>query len=198
MQRKRLNLGVDEEVKPLTDESFPTDGYRVGVADCPKIGYPQIWKYLIEEVELKKQLSVEKPIVKGYNFFKSGKVLGVFSCSENNLHYVKSQVMPSYSKSGRVYCVKMIIKANSHIHKAYCPCPAGVDGRCNHLAATLFAIEDMSGKADSISRNTDELPCTSKPCVWSVPKKRHSEPTPINAVKFAKHVWEKKKILYIP
>ena len=33
--------------------------------------------------------------------------------------------------------MKMIIKANSHIYKAYYPCPAGVDGRCNHLAATL-------------------------------------------------------------
>ena len=36
-------------------------------------------------MEFKKQLSVEKPIVKGYNFFKSGKVLGLYSKSENGL-----------------------------------------------------------------------------------------------------------------
>ena len=35
------------------------------------------WKYLIEDVEFKNQLSVEKPIVRGYNFSKFGKVLGL-------------------------------------------------------------------------------------------------------------------------
>ncbi|KAK3753046.1 hypothetical protein QZH41_001200 [Actinostola sp. cb2023] len=153
IEKKRLELGLDEEISPLTDEAFPIDGFRVGVSDLPKVGYAQIWKYLIEDVELKKQLSVEKPIVKGYNFYKSGKVKGVFSKSENGLFYVKSQVMPSYAKSSSLYAVKIIIKANSEIHRAYCPCPAGIDGRCNHLAASLFAIEDMFGQIDKEKEN---------------------------------------------
>lgn len=57
----------------------------------------------MEEVEFKKQLSVEKRIVKGYNFFKSGKVLGLYSKTENGLFYVKSQVF-IFKDWADVYC----------------------------------------------------------------------------------------------
>jgi hypothetical protein len=103
--------------------------------------------------------------------------------------------MPSYSKSGPVHGVRIIFKLNSDIYKAYCSCPAGFDGRCNHLAATLFAIEDMCGQPDSTKRtdNGEDIACTSKPCAWSVPRKRQIESAPIQTLKFEKHVWGKKK-----
>ena len=41
-----------------------------------------------------------------------------------------------------MYTVKVVLHPSGDIAKACCGCPAGVDGRCNHLAATLFAIED--------------------------------------------------------
>ena len=115
----------------------------------------------MEQVEFKKQLSVEKIIVKGYNFFKSGKVLGLYSKTENGLFYVKSQELPSYSKTGPTYTVKVIIRTNSKIQKAFCPCPAGIDARCNHLAATLFATEEIFIKStnDEQTQN-DQPPCT--------------------------------------
>ena len=52
---------------------------------------------------------LEKPIVKGYNFYKSGKVLGLYSKSENGLFFIKSQVLPSHSKAGPAYTVKIMI-----------------------------------------------------------------------------------------
>ena len=159
----------------------------------PRVGYNQIWNYLIEDVELKKQLSVEKPIVKGYNFYKSGKVLGLYSKAENGLFYVKSQVQPSYSTNGPVYAVKIVIHNNSEIQKAFCPCPAGNDGRCNHLAATLFAMEDIFNKtANQKEPESDQVSCTSKPCTWNAPGKRKQEPTIIQDIKFQKHVYGKK------
>ena len=79
VQKKRLKLGLIQEVNPTCNAEFPADGFQVGISCVPRIGYNHIWKYLIEDVEFKKQLSVEKPIVKGYNFFKSGKVLGLYS-----------------------------------------------------------------------------------------------------------------------
>ena len=98
--------------------------------------------------------------------------------------------MPSYAKTGAAYTVKIIVEANGNILKAHCPCPAGADGRCNHLAATLFAIEDKQGRpADRDT--TEDVPCTSKPCKWSVPPKRRSEPTAIREVNFEKHIWRK-------
>lgn len=59
-----LRLSLEQEVGPSTDFLLPQDGFEVGISCVPKIGYSQMWKYLIEEVEFKKQLSVEKPIVK--------------------------------------------------------------------------------------------------------------------------------------
>ena len=143
VQKKRLKLGLIQEVNPTCNAEFPADGFQVGISCVSRIDYNlnfkahlimfamknalykfqlliiiiinHIWKYLIKDVEFKKQLSVEKPIVKGYNFFKSGKVLGLYSKSENGLVYVKSQVQPSYSKGGSVYAVKIIIHANSEI-----------------------------------------------------------------------------------
>ena len=71
--------------------------------------------------------------------------------------------MPSCAKTGAAYTVKIIVEANGNILKAHCLCPAGADGRCNHLAATLFATEDKQGRpADRDT--TEDVPCTCKPC----------------------------------
>ena len=91
---------MEQDVSPITDVPFAQDGFEIGISSVSKVGFGQIWKYLMEEVEFKKQLSVEKIIVKGYSFFKSGKVLGLYSKTENGLFYVKSQELPSYSKTG--------------------------------------------------------------------------------------------------
>lgn len=152
--------------------------------------------FLIDDVELKKQLSVEKPIVKGYNFYKSGKVQGIYTKRQEELFYIKSQVKSSYDKQAdkhkNIYTVKIIMDTNSQVQQAVCPC-SGNDGQCNHLAATLFAMEDACKKSVSTtSESEDDLPCTSKPCTWSIPKKRKQEPSTVQAVKFVKHVYGKK------
>ena len=150
-------------------------------------------------MELKKQLSTEKPIVKGYNFYKSGHVLQIFSKKEKNKHYVLSKVQP-LMKKGKVYTVKIILSLNGNITTAFCCCPAGVDGRCNHLAATLFSLEDKTSMdnglaaAETIRKTPENIPCTSKPCTWNVPAgKRKQEPQPIQSVKFSKHEYGKVK-----
>ena len=97
----------------------------------------------------------------------------------------------------KIYTVNIIIKASGHISKAMCGCPAGVDGRCNHLAATLFAIEDKfqdESQGDSNNSSKDnELPCTSKPCSWNDPsRKRKLENCAIQSIHFEKHEYGKK------
>ena len=72
-------LSNNKDNVPLELKQFPDKGFEVGLSRIPTFGYSQIWKYLIEDVELKRQLSVENPIVKGYNFYRSGKVLGLYS-----------------------------------------------------------------------------------------------------------------------
>ena len=53
-------------------------------------------------------------------------------------------------------------------------CPAGIDGRCNHVTATLFTLEEFfkQSKAPVNPSLTPAISCTSKSCVWNVPKKK--------------------------
>ena len=81
-------------------------------------------------------------------------------------------------------------------------CPARVDGRCNHLAATLSAIEDKQNNevftsaantACAVSHQETNVLRTSKPCQWNLPKKRKINPEPIQSLKFQKHEYVKEE-----
>ena len=93
-------------------------------------------------VDAKKQLSTAKPLIKSFNFYKSGHVLTMKSSNEDTRSYIKSQVLPSMRKTSAYLCF-IIVRRNGLVQKAYCGCPAGIDGQCNHVAATLFALEEF-------------------------------------------------------
>ena len=91
-----------------------------------------------------------------------------------------------------MYKVKVVLHISGDIAKACCGCPAGVDGHCNHLAATLFAIEDHWNNVhcdtdSAVSQQQVTVPCTSQPCQWNLPKKRKLNTEPIQSLKFQKH-----------
>ena len=77
--------------------------------------------------------------------------------------------------------------------KAYNRCPAGtcINGHCNHVATTLFALEQyfkfQAGGVDTIS-------CTSKPFQWNIPHKHKIDNVPISLNKFMKHEHGESKI----
>ena len=167
LAKKRKILGVAEVVDPKINENFPSSGFQCGISLLLRISFSHIWKYLIEEVELRKKLATEKPIAKGYNFYKSGHVRQIFSKKEGNRLFIKSIVLPSMKK-GNVYTVKVVLHRSGDIAKACCGSPAGVDGRCNHLAPTLFAIEDHWNNVpcdtdSAVSQQQVTVPCTSQP-----------------------------------
>ena len=72
LARKRKTLGVAKETDLVVNDEFPSEGFTCGISVLPRISLRHIWRYLIDEVELRKKLSTEKPIAKGYNFYKSG------------------------------------------------------------------------------------------------------------------------------
>ena len=65
LQNKRRKLGLQEEQETATLVYFPTKGFAVGINSKLHVGYPQIWKFLIDDVEFKKQVSVGKTNRKG-------------------------------------------------------------------------------------------------------------------------------------
>lgn len=62
-------------------ENFPVDSFTADLSILPVLSFRSIWRYMIEESDAKKQLSTAKPLVKRYNFFKSGYWLAV-KCRE--------------------------------------------------------------------------------------------------------------------
>ena len=75
----KKKLGAADEVDPELNEKFPCYGFQCDISELLRISFGHISKYLIEEVAIRKKLSTEKLIVKGYNFYKSGDVRQIFS-----------------------------------------------------------------------------------------------------------------------
>ena len=76
--KAKADLGLMEEINAKTlKENFPVDGFTEDLNILPAISFGTIWRYMIKESDAKKQLSTAKPLVKGYNFFKSAMSLAL-------------------------------------------------------------------------------------------------------------------------
>lgn len=196
--RKRAQAGTLSESGPKDQDikAFPKDGYTVDLSKTPKISFGTVWRFMIESVTCKKQIATAKPLVKGYNFFMSNHVLSMYHLAKDGKHFIKSKVLPSMKKSA-VYTCYISISSLGFVIQAKCGCPAGMDGRCNHVTATLFGLESFHKKKKAIDKE-DDISCTSKPCGWSVPPKRKGPVQPISAMKFKKHDYGKDKKIRQP
>ena len=82
---------------------------------------------------------------KGYRFFKDGHVQAIEYHAlpqTPGLCLVRAKVLPSMVKT-KIYTVRIFIKENGEVHTAYCICPAGLAGTCNHIAGLLYALEEF-------------------------------------------------------
>ena len=188
MLRKKARLGVLESAEPELPQSFPKEGFSDDLMKIPKLTFGTVWKYMIEGVSAKKKIATGKPLVKGYNFFKSGHVLKVLARHEDNKVYLRSQVLPSMKKS-TVYACCFVLSSTGTVLRVHCGCPVGVDGRCNHAAATLFSLVEFCVEREKLEAES----CTSKPCKWNVPRKRKGDVVPIANMTFIKHDYSKPK-----
>ena len=130
---------------------------------------------------------------KAYRFFKDGHVQDVkYHPWINRPDYIciSSKVLPSMRKD-RTYNVTIVIReTTARVAIAYCTCPAGLAGCCNHITATLYCLEDYVGSG---LREEEELGCTSRLQTWNQPRKRNVEPRPTDDVILRKEVYGKKK-----
>ncbi|KAL5008417.1 hypothetical protein ScPMuIL_013998 [Solemya velum] len=64
---------------------------------------------------------------------------------------------------------------------ASCDCKASAMGRCNHVAALLFALEDFT-----VQFGFEGLACTSDVCKWNVGRKKKKNPKPAHELRYNK------------
>ena len=143
---------------------------------------------MIEAVTCKKQIARARPLLKGYNFVMSNHVLAMYHLEKDRKNYIKSQVIPSMKKSTVYTCFITFSSVGVVLH-GKCGCPAGLDGWCNHMAATLFGLDSLYKKKIAKQSETD-VSCTSKACSWSVPSKRKDPVQPISEME---RIWKGKE-----
>ena len=68
-------------------------------------------------------------------------------------------------------------KISSHVMYAYCSCPAGLSGYCNHVMALLLELADYSMKF--LKKVPTEISCTSKQRQWGIPGEKNISKAPI-------------------
>ena len=110
--KKKAQLGVLEVVEPDVKTCFPNEGFSENLEGLPEVNFKTIWTYMVACLDAKKQLSTAKPLVKGYNFYKSGHVLTVKSCKKDQRAFIKSQVLPSM-KDGSLHMLHYSKKTSS-------------------------------------------------------------------------------------
>lgn len=113
--------------------------------------------------------TADKPLTKGFNFYGSGHVQEIKVNNTDGHCHVWSSVMASMKD--KTYLSKIVLEGTSGvILRAECQCVAGCGGKCNHIAAVLFALIEYreSMKKDS---------CTSNPQQWHLPSRKSKKRT---------------------
>jgi len=82
---------------------------------------------------------------KAYRFYKDGHVQNLRYhpwINQSDIIGIKVTVLP-YMRKDRIYNVTIIMRmSNARVVTAYCTCPVGLSGCCNHTTATLYFLED--------------------------------------------------------
>ena len=71
LARKKAQLGILEVVEPDAKTCSPNEGFSENLEGLPEVKFETIWTYMVACLDAKKQLLTAKPLVKGYNFYKS-------------------------------------------------------------------------------------------------------------------------------
>ena len=135
------------------------------------------------------QTEYTRTLDKGYRFFKDGHVQDL-KCHPmphmSDFDCVASTVLPSMKRDS-VYHVNIVVqKSPCLVNTAYCTCPAGLSGCCNHVIATLYSMEDYIHQG---LQDEEKKGCTERLQVWNQPTLRNVVGRPTDEVKLTKKVY---------
>ena len=111
----------------------------------------------------------------------------------SSVRYVICNVLPAMRKD-RIYAVRTCstvpgdADTSTNIRAAYCVCPAGLAGSCNHVAALMYALEDFVRQG---LREEAAKTCTEKLKAWNPPRARKVKPLKVSEVFLVKEEFTK-------
>jgi uncharacterized Zn finger protein len=71
-------------------------------------------------------------------------VKNIVNISKGNHFFIKANVMGSYTQNQTYYVSVTLASTSGIVLDASCYCKASAMGRCNHIAALLYALEDYT------------------------------------------------------
>ena len=135
----------------LNNPPKEAEKYSTHIEGLPKLEDSDIFQYFLVKCD-NTQSTAAKHRDKGWNFYKSGKVVKVVVCQKvaPTISLIKSEVIASFDrgnlpgkKTKRKYPVLVCIESTAGtVLEGKCDCKAGAGGFCKHVAATLFAVFD--------------------------------------------------------
>ncbi|XP_045202652.2 uncharacterized protein LOC123556116 [Mercenaria mercenaria] len=172
------------------------DTWSSDYTNIPDITEKDVYNYFVFKIQTKRQLKAKV-------MFEDRHVhsIEVNESSENDSHcFVRCRViqsMPTSNKSKPCDYATwvMLSKVTGCVHSADCGCQAGESEGCNHIAAFLYALVDITEK-----KKNGTLAPTSVKCKWNNPRKRKLTPKKSQDLDFQKVVHGKtvaKKLLNV-
>lgn len=165
--KEKLTVTVNDSDVTLPDPYNLSTDWFVDPKKLPPTEYPAIHNYLIktpgpftgEALEAYKSLDA-------YNYFLSGHISEVKQHDIGGTYgvtFVKALVEPGQRKNCAPYNPWICLnKKYGYIVCSHCTCMAGLGEVCSHVAAVLFAIDNIT----KCGINSQPA-CTSVKCIWS-------------------------------
>ena len=143
--KKRAELGLLDRQEPQLSENFPKEGFNNDLGSMPNVSFGTIWRYMIDAVDSKRQLSTAKPLVKGFNFYKSGNVHSILHLKQSGKHYLKSQVFPSMKKN-LIYQCNIVMSSIGVVLKSYCGWLWACSISIHQMVVSLWVAQTLPSK----------------------------------------------------
>ncbi|KAK7477395.1 hypothetical protein BaRGS_00031371 [Batillaria attramentaria] len=176
-----LSENKDGEFHHVANLNGWVDVEAVAMSQWPEVTDKELYNYLVytcnRTVDLKKKNARRQ--LKANTFYEDGHVhsLSYHHIDDNSEEcYIRGLVIPSAASSDtKKYPDRRVwiraSKVTGNVNAGYCTCTAGLEGSCNHVAALLYALVDVT---DTKIRGMDAS--TSKTCKWKQPRQRRLSP----------------------
>ena len=148
-------------------------GWAKSLSDAPVLTMKEIKKYFdhVSTVVMKNSTAVKESFSRGSQLIEENfpDKSTVYAKHDKSVFCLKGLCGASLHKKGYWITVAVDRKASDVIF-AYCQCEAGKGGTCSHSFAIMKTLARWS--LDQLKEIPEDIACTSKPCVWSVPQSR--------------------------
>ena len=136
----------------------------------------------LSDVSAEVPITYTRTLDKAYHFFRDDHIQNVRYHSmptQPDFVCIGASVLPSMKKDKMYNVFTVLSKLSAKVKTAFCVCPAGLSGCCNHITATLYCVEDYfrSGMDEE-----DKKGCTEKLQAWNQPRSKKVDARPTNLV----------------